>query len=1003
MVVIANVANAQLKPENEGLRLSADKFNSVKNGIISPDLYTGTVSLSIPFYTYKDNDFEIPISFDYSSNGCVANARAGVMGPGWTLNVGGCITREIKGIPDERLDYNKVQGFYALHKSNIQQGSVFTALGKLFRIFGYNGTFSNSSPNIIPAIVYCTDGNIMSNLQKYDAEPDIFHFNFMGYSGTFHLGFNDTIYVYDTNINSKDLKIEIEATGNNSSHAFSAINIYTPDGYKYIFNCDRQSAGVEFSLIIDATATPPATDKGEAIAWNLTEIVAPNGRTATFTYEQHKIINYRPATFRSTGNYLALLYRLTGAIGIQNTAINNPVNGNEHAFYQNVSYVPILKSINTDMSILINFDYLKYTSLSAGIRDQYYMFGPLREFDDQSVKLHTITASINSSNVSTTILKHCSLSCIRNSNGARTGYLYSINIQGEGTYIMDYYKWNDSVYNYTANGTFSVDYWGYYNGKNNTADVSRNFLSISTINSNSDEVMSSNNYRTVDANYAMCGMLRKITYPTGGYSTFEYEAHDYSKAVKRLSVDNFIPKLINETGICGGLRIKSIKNYLNSNAVSDTKEFEYKNNNVSSGILLDYPRFRVNYSANLINGSFTENNISFCSSDFENLSKTHVEYSKVTEKLPDGSRIEYNYTNSQMHGYMDTVIYYSSPERTYINGQYISWTMTNRDKICNIVAPSISRQAIRGQLMRKDIFKTNTDQTPLYSEINSYNNNYSTSLTYVPIYLIRTFGYVPVFIGTQNIYSATQIQYFDDTNISKTNTYTYNSHGQIASITNTDSRLNTYITEYKYVTDTTNTGIFANMIAYNILNYPLSEKVYIIKNNLKTLIEGKRYKYFQPNINNLSIIRLSEIYSYNRQTGNWELNIKHSFYDNYGNLLETEDRNGIKTCTVWGYKGLHIVAECKNISLDQIKRIINSNINLSPLQYGITDYTHFQLMYANPGASITIYRYEKNRLKTVIDPAGIVTNYDYDTEKKMKSVSDSKNNLINKYFFNKQQ
>jgi hypothetical protein len=418
-VALAHVADAQLKPENEGLRLSTDKFNSVKNGIISPDLYTGTISLSIPFYTYKDNDFEIPISFDYASNGCVANVRAGVMGPGWELNVGGCITREIRGIPDERIDYTNLRGFYALHKNGFTQEPISVSINKLFRIFGYAGNFVNDIDNIIPAIIYCSDGNIQSGSLNYDAEPDIFHFNFMGYSGTFHLGFNDTIYVYDTNVNSKDLKVEIEANNNNASHVFSAINIYTPDGYKYVFNCDRQSPNVELSLITDATATPPENNKGEAVAWNLTKIIAPNGRTANFVYEQRKIINYRPATFRSAGNYLALLYRLTGSTNIQNNTISNPMNGSEHAFYQNVSYVPILKSIDAGMSLSVEFYY--QSDANTNNKEQYYMFGPVRDFADQSVKLTNV--SVIYSRQDATGLKQCNLAYKENVNGAKQKYL----------------------------------------------------------------------------------------------------------------------------------------------------------------------------------------------------------------------------------------------------------------------------------------------------------------------------------------------------------------------------------------------------------------------------------------------------------------------------------------------------------------------------------------------------------------------------------------------------
>lgn len=533
--------------------------------------------------------------------------------------------------------------------------------------------------------------------------------------------------------------------------------------------------------------------------------------------------------------------------------------------------------------------------------------------------------------------------------------------------------------------------------------MSRNFLNISAQSSNLDEIIASNSYRAADANYAICGMLSKITYPTGGYSTFEYEAHDYSKAIKRLDSHGFIPQLVNETNTCGGLRIKSIKNYLNSSAVSDTKEFEYKSDNVSSGILLNYQRHRINYSANLQNGSFTESNISFWSTDFEDFSKTHIEYSKVTEKLPDGSRIEYSYTNSQTPGYMDTLIYYSMAEKTYINGQYVSWAMSNRGKTSNIVAPAVSKQAIRGRLVRKDIFKTLTDQTPLYSEINSYDNSYSASFTYIPAYFIRTFGYVPVFTGVQNIYSATQTQYFDGTEISKTNLYTYNSRGKLSSIETVDSKGNTDIIEYKYVTDTVKTGIFADMINNNLTGDVLSEKAYRINNGIKKLIGGKQYVYVQPDNSKPNMVRISKIYSYNPKISNWEIDIKNNLYDGLGNLIESEDLNGIKTSYIWGYGGLNMVAECRNASVEQIEKIYYCrNIRLQPLS-DAADY--ISLINRITGSSVTLFEYQGNILKKVIDPSGKVINYSHDDnrynvyDKNMKIITDGKGNAIKKYYY----
>ncbi|MBQ1747726.1 MAG: hypothetical protein II041_03485, partial [Bacteroidales bacterium] len=77
-----------------------DAWNFVRQGEVSPSLYTGTINLSVPIYEYKDKDFSIPIVATYSSNGNTPNQLPGILGPGWNIELGGCITIETNGIPD---------------------------------------------------------------------------------------------------------------------------------------------------------------------------------------------------------------------------------------------------------------------------------------------------------------------------------------------------------------------------------------------------------------------------------------------------------------------------------------------------------------------------------------------------------------------------------------------------------------------------------------------------------------------------------------------------------------------------------------------------------------------------------------------------------------------------------------------------------------------------------------------------------------------------------------
>ena len=84
------------------------------NNVAGASLYTGTLRLSIPLFTYHDADFDIPLSLDYATNGFRPNIMTGLVGHEWSLGLGGAITRTVRGLPDEKRIASTF-GFQELH------------------------------------------------------------------------------------------------------------------------------------------------------------------------------------------------------------------------------------------------------------------------------------------------------------------------------------------------------------------------------------------------------------------------------------------------------------------------------------------------------------------------------------------------------------------------------------------------------------------------------------------------------------------------------------------------------------------------------------------------------------------------------------------------------------------------------------------------------------------------------------------------------------------------
>lgn len=80
---------------------SPSAMEMIKNVKAGVDLYNGSQSSTIPLYNYQANDISLPISISSLNNGLKVNDLGTLVGQNWNLNVGGMISRVVKGLPDE--------------------------------------------------------------------------------------------------------------------------------------------------------------------------------------------------------------------------------------------------------------------------------------------------------------------------------------------------------------------------------------------------------------------------------------------------------------------------------------------------------------------------------------------------------------------------------------------------------------------------------------------------------------------------------------------------------------------------------------------------------------------------------------------------------------------------------------------------------------------------------------------------------------------------------------
>ncbi len=448
-------------------------------------LNTGTFQYSIPIYTLQSGSLSHSISINYSTNGIKVDEIAGRIGLGWSLKAGGTITRKIMDKPDE---------------------------------FGFRHYYNGNTTIDTSNHAYFNYIDISNNDVNADTEPDEYSYNFCGISGKFIQRPDGTF----TDFNASGIKIE----GTNGHPNL----VTTTDGTKYYFAVAETTTPETFPQSDILTALPYPN---VPTAYYLTKILALNGDEINFYYTTVYQVKYDNGISQ---NY-SLITESSGAFysdpyGDFSPGIVAQQNWGGASYWASLCPTPgIVTSIERSKTDIKLVDYITFN----GGKVQFYYSGrddiPLekkldyitviRENDNVKIKQfnfqYTYANASNSYDAGLFIASYIN----DNINLSKRLFLTSCNeVSNDNTEQLTHsFDYND------MNGlpprlSFSQDKFGLFNGK-----LNQYFFPGDTW---LDEFNYDKNFggdRSYDFQYAKKGTLSKITYPTGGYTTVEYEPH----------------------------------------------------------------------------------------------------------------------------------------------------------------------------------------------------------------------------------------------------------------------------------------------------------------------------------------------------------------------------------------------------------------------------------------------------------------------------------------------
>lgn len=325
---------------------------------------------------------------------------------------------------------------------------------------------------------------------NYDTERDWFSFRVNGLSGNFYFDENLNIY-----IDSKDyVKIEYNPDSNSLNNVGygvpSTFTITDNKGYKYIFGGSH-----EYQEGMQTSTNNSPRNLFYYSAWFLKEIITPNQNKVSFKYRENNMSYI-------AGNTYSLLYTEQCR---QSDYIGN---------YSETSSYSTIKS-----RVISEISFANGTILFA------YNTG---RQDNGGVSLKEIHIKNQSSTIRKLLLNY-------DVSPSRL-FLNNVKIQDENgtsaeTYSFDYY----SKEQLPPRLSFNKDKYGYYNGKNNNRPFSKSLKEDPVIYSILQKGYMADTYATADQEiypeYTHYGMLKTITFPTGGYTNITYEGNSTEKLV----------------------------------------------------------------------------------------------------------------------------------------------------------------------------------------------------------------------------------------------------------------------------------------------------------------------------------------------------------------------------------------------------------------------------------------------------------------------------------------
>jgi len=492
--------NAQAPPIDDRYTVYPPNVASLGQYLDHPvELSTGVPNINIPIYTLEEGDLKLPISLSFHAKGIPVNSLASWVGTGWDLSVGGMVSRTVEGIPDDYNKYALEQGWYY---SDIENWNLaYITFRNQEKLILTNGLSGAEKEKILSGYQH--------NLEQgwLDSGPDIFNYVLpSGFSGKFYFSHDKEVNFLDNHDNVKVEPLFNKNLVSERKFYFAGFKITDPAGNVFVFN-EEEYASTDASHLGGTTPAPP---NRPATSWQLSSVSSFDGTDViNFEYADEEY-SYKSRVSCS----------FTGGLG--NSLYCGSVAPCPNPFWVSSIWAKRLTKISCSKNPVV-------ISFNASLREDTDNTGEAYKLDNIE-----IVYSENECKSFEFSYDYYTDTYLNETKKTRLKLLSLQEKTCDGLSTIPPFSFN---YFENFTNTFpppqspSIDHWGYWNGSNNPKWPELTPFIIPTIKVYDE----GGNYQFTKENpginresnfdYAKIGVLKSITYPTGGKTEYEFEGN----------------------------------------------------------------------------------------------------------------------------------------------------------------------------------------------------------------------------------------------------------------------------------------------------------------------------------------------------------------------------------------------------------------------------------------------------------------------------------------------